>query len=230
MRLLVDFLALVDVGALVGERGFDGVVRERMEDDAAPAASRARSASRTTAIFSAFFRRSSPLITRNFASVSPSGFTSVVPSRIAGTTRSRNLSSSSMRLFLNGFGKRPVIEIGARRVARLVAREQPDRRLQILVVAQREERDAQRRDRRSSRPRPSRAGRRVAGILEVADQHARRHVGRRGAVDHHLGAAEIDVVLRRHHRDARPFEPHLHVARRGRLDASGCREAPAATP
>ena len=36
VRLLVDFLALVDVGALVGERGLDGVVGERVEDDAAP--------------------------------------------------------------------------------------------------------------------------------------------------------------------------------------------------
>ena len=36
MDLLIDLLAVVDVGALIGERGFDGGVGERMEDDAAP--------------------------------------------------------------------------------------------------------------------------------------------------------------------------------------------------
>ena len=36
MDLSIDLLALVDVGALIGERRFDGAVGERMEDDAAP--------------------------------------------------------------------------------------------------------------------------------------------------------------------------------------------------
>ena len=56
------------------------------------------------AIFSAFFLRSSPFTTRNFSRMVPCGFTSVVVSRIAGMTRLRNVSSSSIRLFLNGFG------------------------------------------------------------------------------------------------------------------------------
>ena len=64
-----------------------------------------------------------------------------------------------------------MVELGARGVARLVAREQPDRRVERLVPAQREEgdahggigdRDAVRRG----------AGRRKAGILDVADDHA----------------------------------------------------------
>ena len=50
-----------------------------------------------------------------------------------------------MRLFLNGFGKRAVVEVGARGVAGRVAREDAHRRVEVLIVEQREERDAQRR-------------------------------------------------------------------------------------
>ncbi len=56
----------------------------------------------------------------------------------------------------------------------------------------------------------------IARILQVADLHARLDVGRRRAIDDHLGAAEIDVVLGREHGDLRPLEPHLNVARGGR--------------
>ena len=59
----------------------------------------------------------------------------------------------------------------------------------------------------------------IAGILDVADPHARRHVGRRGAVDDHLGAAVVDVVVRRQHRQARRLEPHLDVLRASVTDS-----------
>ena len=36
MHLTIDFLPLIDVGALIGERGLDGAVGERMEHDARP--------------------------------------------------------------------------------------------------------------------------------------------------------------------------------------------------
>ena len=122
-----------------------------------------------------------------------------------------------MRLLLERLGEHAVVEVGARRVAGLVAREEPDRRLQVLVVQQREERDAHRGigdlDARDGRTR-----RRVAGILDVPDDHARGHILGGGAVDDHLRPAVVDVVVRGHHRHARPFEPHLEVAARGRRD------------
>ena len=49
-----------------------------------------------------------------------------------------------MRLFLNGFGNVSAIEVGARRVARFVLRVGEHRRVDVLVVAEREERDLHR--------------------------------------------------------------------------------------
>ena len=49
--------------------------------------------------------------------------------------------------------------------------------------------------------------------------HARLDIVRRRAIDDHLGAAVVDVVVRRDDRDARPFEPDLDVAA-WRVDSS----------
>ena len=53
-----------------------------------------------------------------------------------------------------------------------------------------------------------------ARILDVADAHARRDVGRRRAVDDHLRAAVVHVVMRGQDGDARRLEPDLKVLRR----------------
>src|SRR6185436_11907264 len=90
-----------------------------------------------------------------------------------------------------------VIEVRARRVAGFIAREQSDRRLQILVVPQGKERDAKRRIVELYAFDAGGARRRVTWILDVADEDARRDIRRRRAIDDHLRAAEIDVVLRR---------------------------------
>ena len=103
-----------------------------------------------------------------------------------------------------------MVEVGARGVAGRIARVDAHRRVDVLIVEQREERDADRRigdldavDRR--------ARRRVPGILDVADHDARLDVVGRRAIDDDLGAAEVDVVVRRDDRDARPLEPDLDV-------------------
>ena len=54
----------------------------------------------------------------------PVGATSVVPARMAGTTRSRNASFSSMRLAREGFGNTRRSNCASRGVAGLVAREE----------------------------------------------------------------------------------------------------------
>ena len=124
------------------------------------------------AIFSLFFRRSSPLITRNFARLSPSGLTSVVPSRMAGTTRSSSLSSTLDAAALERLREDAEVEIRAGGVSGLVSGEQPDRRLQVLVVEQREEGHAQRRDRAILTPSIAAPDAGIARILHVTDDDA----------------------------------------------------------
>ena len=45
-------------------------------------------------------------------------------------------------------------------------------------------------------------------VFDVGHPHAGGHVRRRGAIDHHLRAAVIDVVVRGQHGNPRRLEPH----------------------
>ena len=110
-----------------------------------------------------------------------------------------------------------MIEVRSRGVAGRVARVDAHRGIEVLIVEQREERDADRGvgdldavDRR--------ARRRVSRVLDVADDDARLDIVWRGAIDDDLGAAEIDEVVRRDDRHARPFQAHLDVVAGGRLE------------
>ena len=98
-----------------------------------------------------------------------------------------------------------------RLVARFVARERDDRRVQILIVQQREERDLQ------PRVRAAYAGPRVRESPGYSMSPTRTpdcDVRRRRAVDDHLRSAVVDVVVRRHDGDARRLEADLKVLRR----------------
>src|SRR5690349_16276197 len=75
---------------------------------------------------------------------------------------------------LEGLLEYVVDEAEFRLVAGLVAREHDDRNVEILIVKEREKRDA--------RVCVSADARRIAGVLEVSDAHARTHVRRRRAV------------------------------------------------
>jgi hypothetical protein len=84
------------------------------------------------------------------------------------------------------------------------------RSLQRLVVPQREEGDANG-GVAHLHTLDGDAGRGIPGVLRVADDDAGLHVRGRDAVQDHLGAAEVDVVVCREHGDARPLEADLHV-------------------
>ena len=217
MDLLVDFLALVDIGAVIGERRLDGVVRERMEHDAPPQHLRRR-----------LLREAGDLlgVLPPQLAVDDEELREVVALGLDLGRAFENRRHDAIEelvverdpALLERLRERAVVEVGARGVAGRVAREDAHRRVDVLVVEQREERDADRRvgdldavDRR--------ARRRVSRILDVADDDARLDIVRRGAIDDELGAAEIDVVVRRDDRHARPFEPDLHVVA-SRVDSS----------
>ncbi len=74
-------------------------------------------------------------------------------------------------------------------VPRRVAREHLHGRSRILIEEHGEERDAQR---RVARDAGALGG--VARVLDVPDTHARLHIVRRGAVDDELAAPEVDEV------------------------------------
>jgi hypothetical protein len=107
VRLLIDLFALVDVRPPIGEAGLDLRVAE-LEERAVPQFFGAVFAA-SAAICSALILRSSPFTRRNPASISGLScagaviFSSGECSMISGTTRLMNLSSISIRLFLNGF-------------------------------------------------------------------------------------------------------------------------------
>jgi hypothetical protein len=84
-----------------------------------------------------------------------------------------------------------VVERGDGEIARRVACVDADRRFQVLVVREREERDM---DCRIALDADGGAGK--SGVDAIADAHARLDVRRRRAIDDELGAAEIDVVER----------------------------------
>ena len=110
-----------------------------------------------------------------------------------------------------------MIEVGARGVAGRIAHVDAHRRVEVLVVEERDECDAQRGIGDLDAVDGS-ARRRIAGILDVADDHARFHIVRRHAINHELRSAEVNVVVRRDDRDARPFQPDLDVAAGARLE------------
>ncbi len=166
----------------------------------------------SAAIWSAFLRRSSPLTSRNAGIMSApaaggASFSSGECSRISGTTRSMNLSSSSMRLFFCGFSNTLSMNDA-------VASLPPSSRANATIFV------------RSSWSYSSAKNARLHGrvgiadrearILDVAHAHAGRDVRRRGAVDDELRPAVVDVVVRGHDRNPRGLEPDLHVFRRRR--------------
>ena len=149
-------------------------------------------------------------------------FSSGECSRISGTTRLRNLSSISIRLFLNGFANTLSTNVAFASLPASSRAKATIGVLSVLVVEQREERDLERRVGAGD----AGARRGKARILDVADAHARLDVGRRRAVDDHLGAAVVDVVMRREDRDraaaragpGRPSTPCSTSVRRFRND------------
>ena len=103
--------------------------------------------------------------------------------------------------------ERLMLERRRRFVAGGIARVGADPRVDVLIVAEREEADPHRRigeaDRRS----------RIEGIARVADLHAGLDVFRSRAQHHEFGAAKIDEVVDRDDRDPRRIEAHHQVAR-----------------
>ena len=210
MHLVIDVVAVVDVGALIGEARFDGRVDQLLER-ALPKDLRRR-LEREAVIVSLFMRRSSRLIARYEARklLGSSTLSSVEFCRIGGTTRARNRSSRLIVLERNCFGntrksKLPLPSLPTVSRAKTVIGV-----LRVLIPEQREEREAQRRVRA--------AGGKPA-ILAIADAHTRLGVGRVHAIDDHLRAAVVDVVELRQHGDLRRRQPNLErpSRRRGRL-------------
>ncbi len=135
-------------------------------------------------------------------------FSSGECSMISGTTRSMNLSSSSMRLFFCGFSNTLSMNDA---VASLPASSRANATIFVRRSAGR---------RATRRTRAFTAGSALfdgeAGILDVTHAHARRDVRRRRAIDDHLRSAVVDVVVRGDDRNPRGLEPDLHVFRRRR--------------
>ena len=139
---------------------------------------------------------------------------------ISGTTRLMNLSSISIRLFLNGFSNTLSTKVA---FAWLPASSRAKATIGVferLIVEQREERDLDRRvgARRRRRRKPGSPGYSTSPTRTPDAMSARRR-----PVDDHFGAAVIDVVMRRQHRDARRLEADLKVL------ASPCSSAGAAS-
>jgi hypothetical protein len=107
-----------------------------------------------------------------------------------------------------------VVERCHRLIAGGITREHVDRRIQVLIPEQREERHAQRGIAWNARARS-----RKPAIFLVAYAHARLHIRRCGAVHDEFAAAMIDVMKLRQHGHLRRLQPHLHIAsgRRFRL-------------
>ena len=92
-------------------------------------------------------------------------------------------------------------------VARGIAREHRDRRVDVLVVREREEGDVNRRIALDAD-----GGAREPGIDAIADAHARLDVRGGRSIDDEFRAAKVHVVERRHDRCLRRLEAHLHIA------------------
>ena len=131
MDLPIDFLALIEVRAMVGEAGFDLRVAQ-LDEGTAPQSRRRglvreapRSRRRCTSQLAVDRRGSRQQV---FAGRSVS-FSFGEWSRISGTTRLMNLSSSSMRLCLNGFVNTLSTKLARDVVGRFVACERQTRAL-----------------------------------------------------------------------------------------------------
>ena len=143
VHLLVDLLALVDVGAVIGEGRLHGGVAERVEHRAAP---------QQLGLGLRGERRDLLVVLLAQLAVDDQELRQVVAFRLhLGRAFEDGRHDAVDQLVvdvdaaaLERLREHAVVEVGARRVAGLVAREEPDRRLQILIVQQREERDAQR--------------------------------------------------------------------------------------
>ena len=131
---------------------------------------------------------------------------------MAGTTRWRKVSGTSMRLLRNTFGNtRESMSADAVLPASSVANTFIGV-VQVLVVEQRIDCDAHGRvgDAHGAVPR-------VRGVDTIAHANAGRDVVGGRAEHHELAAAVVDVVVHRQHRDARRLQsdPHRMRQRRG---------------
>ena len=113
-----------------------------------------------------------------------------------------------------------VDERGVRFVARFVAREGDDRRVADPDREQREERDLDRRigagDAGAAAGKP--------GYSTSPTRTPECDIGRRRAIDDHLGAAVVHVVMGREHGNARRLEADLNVFRRGARERAQVQE------
>ena len=124
-----------------------------------------------------------------------------------GTTRAEETVTDAEPRTSKPAREHPVVEVRFRFIARPVPGVQANRRIQLLIVQQREQRHPQ------GGVRCVHPGRRrgVAAVEMVPDPNPGLDVGRVHAIDHQLGPAVIHVVKRR--RDGQPGrgEPRLDV-------------------
>ena len=146
--LLVHFLALVDVRPVIGEAGLDLRVAELHERLASRAVRgrRACGERRDLVRVDAAQFAVQPAETRAACRrVGISIFSSGECSMISGTTRLMNSSSIAIRLRLNGFSKTLSTNVAVASLPASSRANDGDRRVEVLIVEQGEERDLQRR-------------------------------------------------------------------------------------
>ena len=207
--LLVDVAALVDVGAVVGEARFDRRVHELLERPLPQAIGRALLGQRGDgrAVLLA------QLAVDGQVRLEQVGRIVDLQRRRVGQDRRHDLGEEGIvdvdAALAEHLLEHLDLDLGHRLVAGGVAGEDAHRRVQVLVVEQREEADLE-----AGVGAGHTGGRRlVAVIAHVADADARFDVGRRDAIDDQLRAAVIHEVVRREHRDLRRHQPHLGTAR-----------------
>ena len=167
VRLAVHLLAVVEVGPLVREGGLDRGVGEGMEDGAAPEDLRRGLRSEAGDLVCVL----APQL-----AVDDQEFVEDGPLRIDLVCRLQDRGDHAVEegvveldaALLEGLGKRETVEVRAGRVARLVLREGEHRRVDVLVVAERDERNLHG-GVGDVDPFELRAARRIARILQVAD-------------------------------------------------------------
>ena len=149
-----------------------------------------------------------------------------VASRMGGTTLLKNASVTLRRRRANVRREGAVGEFSGGRVAGRILRDKSDGRGDVLVVQQAEERHAQRRvdRRRAGGPCARGAAGGKPGVVAIACLHAGCRVGGRDPVDHHLGAAEVHVVMPGDDGEPRRGEPHREFARLDRACAPDAEE------
>ena len=209
MRLMIDLLALVNVRSAICERRLHGAVRERMKHHSAPQHLAARSQGERRdllVVLPAEVAVDHQELLQGRPSDSPPSWRPGWRARHARGTR------PSIRCgCFRGLGKRPALEVRLRLIAGFVPREHAHRR------ARPGRHQAKNATRRAGSPTVTPSARRRGrkpGVFDVADPHTRHDISRLRAVNNHLRAAHVDVVMRGQYGHARRLEPDLHVAHR----------------